>query len=252
MTVQYFAEFCLLLLLLGAAVQSATSFQFKRQTSASRLTRRSMSMTKDTVIDVSSSFEHECSLVRDHEVSLDDYMQLPVEQYVCIKMPLDATLERMHTTIFNLTVPPVKFFNLEVSPMLVCEVTQDKNSVVIRSNSCTLRGSPYVEGLNGCYDMNIETRFRWMDAPEKKSIQSSSRILVEVDPPPPFKYFPKKVLTSTGHLAMSIALKQIENAFVQSLAKDYERWATDEEYRARRAESAKSQSCVIVENQDII
>jgi hypothetical protein len=88
----------------------------------------------DTIIDVSSTYETDCSPVRDSSVSLDDYMQLPVEQYVCIKMPLDATLERMHTTVFNLTVPPVKFFHLEVSPMLVCDVIQDDSSVVIRSN----------------------------------------------------------------------------------------------------------------------
>jgi len=87
----------------------------------------------DTIIDVKSSFESTCSNLRDSDVSLNDYMQLPVEQYVCIKMPLDATLERMHDTTFNLTVPPVKFFNLEVSPMLICDVSQDKNSVIIRS-----------------------------------------------------------------------------------------------------------------------
>jgi Protein of unknown function (DUF1997) len=83
--------------------------------------------------------------------------------------------------------------------------------------------------------MEIETRFRWIDEPDRKSILSSSQIHVEVDPPAPFKYFPRRVLTSTGHLAMSIALRQIENAFVQSLAKDYERWATDKEYRLVRA-----------------
>jgi hypothetical protein len=66
-------------------------------------------------------------------------------------------------------------------------------------------------------------------------ILSNSHIYVEVDPPPPFKFFPKKVLTSTGNLAMSIALKQIENAFVQSLSRDYERWATDKEYRMLRS-----------------
>lgn len=38
---------------------------------------------------------------------------------------------------------------------------------------------------------------------------------MEVDPPSPFKYFGKTILESTGNLAMSIALRQIENAFVQ-------------------------------------
>lgn len=121
----------MLLLVISNTVQS---FHMKRQhIKRWSVGKQAFGMAKDTVIDVSSNFEQTCSLVRDKEVSLDDYMQLPVEQYVCIKMPLDATLERMHTTVFNLTVPPVKFFHLEVSPMLVCEVTQDDNSVVIKS-----------------------------------------------------------------------------------------------------------------------
>ena len=33
---------------------------------------------------------------------------------------------------------------------------------------------------------------------------------------------------------MSIALRQIENAFVQSLSKDYEKWASDKDYRENR------------------
>lgn len=202
------------------------------------LSRSNIKMGFDVLIDVSSQFETPCSMLHDSDVSLSSYMQLPVDQYVCIKMPLNATLERMHTTIFNLTVPPVGLFNLEVSPMVICDVDQDQESVIIRSNTCILRGSPYVVGLNGCYNMQIETKFKWVDNNEKKAILSSSQISVAVDPPAPFKFFPRKVLTSTGHLAMSIALRQIENAFVQSLAKDYERWATDAEYRLLRAEGS--------------
>ena len=191
---------------------------------------------KDVIIDVKSEFETEAVLKTDGSgVSLDDYMKLPVEQYVCIEMPLNSTLERIEGTLFNLTVPPVGLFHLEVSPMLICRVSQDEDSVVITSNDCTLRGSPYVVGLNGCYDFNVETRFRWEDSQESKVLKSSSKIYVEVDPPQPFKVFPRKVLSSTGHLAMSIALKQIENAFVKSLAADYARWANDEEYRVIRA-----------------
>ena len=36
----------------------------------------------DVVIDVTSEFETPCCQIHDNEVSLSDYMQLPVEQYV--------------------------------------------------------------------------------------------------------------------------------------------------------------------------
>lgn len=192
-------------------------------------------MAYDTTVKCSSSFEAKCSLVCDSGVSLSDYMRLPVDQYVCIKMPLDATLTRIDDIRFDLTVPPVSFFHLSVSPTIKTIVTQTENSVVIESNECILEGSPYVVGLNGCYKIKIKTIFTWRDEADYKSISSASTVFVEVDPPPPFKYFSRRVLESTGTLAMNIALRQIENAFVQSLARDYEKWATDRIYRLTRA-----------------
>lgn len=189
----------------------------------------------DTIVEVGSNFEAKCSLNADKDIGLTNYMQLPVEQYVCIKMPLDATLQRIDTNRFNLTVPPVRFFNLDVSPTLLCTVTQGTDAVVIESNECILRGSPYVESLNGCFRMKIKTSFKWIDSSHRKSILSNSNIYVEVDPPAPFKFFGKNILEKTGSLAMSIALRQIENAFVSSLSKDYERWAVDMQYRMQRA-----------------
>ena len=44
----------------------------------------------------------------------------------------------------------------------------------------------------------------------------------------------KTILEKTGTLAMNIALRQIENAFVDSLAKDFEKWANNREYRLER------------------
>ena len=45
----------------------------------------------------------------------------------------------------------------------------------------------------------------------------------------------KRVLEATGNLAMTIALRNIENEFVNNLAKNYELWAADGNYRATRA-----------------
>ena len=65
-----------------------------------------LSMVFNTFVNVSSSFKASCQLKSDDGVSLSDYMRLPADQYVCIKMPLDATLERIDLLRFNLTVPP--------------------------------------------------------------------------------------------------------------------------------------------------
>ena len=197
----------------------------------------------DTVVRVASKFEARCEGLRDPGVELDTYMRLPVDQYVCIKMPLDATLTRVEGNLFDLTVPPVRFFNLDVSPTIHCLVTQNDDAVVIESDSVVLSGSPYVVGLNGCYKIKIRTAFKWLDLVDKQSILSTSSILVEVDPPPPFKYFGRRLLESTGTLALSIALRQIENAFVSSLARDYERWARDSQYRIDRADSCPTTAC---------
>lgn len=207
-------------------------------------------MAYNTFVRVSSDFEVDCKMDADNGVSLTDYMRLPVDQYVCIDMPLNATLQRMggsDSTMFNLTVPPVTFFHLSVSPMMFCYVTQSEGSVRIQSSSCILRGSPYVESLNGCFEININTVFSWVDTEEKRSLRSKSEIFVQVDPPRPFKYFGKTILEATGSLAMSIALNQIENAFVKSLVKDYERWVTDAEYRVSRENGCEvlSSSCTI-------
>eukprot|EP00596_Hydrurales_sp_CCMP1899_P010130 CAMPEP_0119040068 /NCGR_PEP_ID=MMETSP1177-20130426/9895_1 /TAXON_ID=2985 /ORGANISM="Ochromonas sp, Strain CCMP1899" /LENGTH=565 /DNA_ID=CAMNT_0007004773 /DNA_START=630 /DNA_END=2327 /DNA_ORIENTATION=+ len=137
-----------------------------------------------------------------------------------------------------MTVPPVTFFTLAVSPTIICDVTQSEEFVKIESEDCTLRGSPYVVGLNGCYKLKISSTFSWSDNPDKKTISSYSTVGLEVDPPAPFKYFGKNVLETTGKLALSISLSQIGNAFVKALATDYERWATSQDYRLERAKGA--------------
>lgn len=198
-------------------------------------TGRKLSMGFDTYVQVSSSYEARCTLESDKGYSLSQYMKLPVDQYVCLKMPLDATLQRHKSNNFNLTVPPVRFFNLQVSPMLYCTVEQTENSVKIRCTECVLRGSPYVEALNGCFQINIKTVFNWIDTDRKKSILSRSKIFVKADPPSPFNLISRPILERTGELALSIALRQIENEFVKSLARDYEKWAKFAEYRRERA-----------------
>ena len=90
--------------------------------------RSYLGMAFDTFVTVSSSYEARCTSsnpippdaknIQGQVLSLSDYMRLPVDQYVCIKMPLDAVLERdrsdsqlstdsnLESNRFILTVPP--------------------------------------------------------------------------------------------------------------------------------------------------
>lgn len=188
----------------------------------------------DTIVKVLSNNKRKCGDKADPGISLTNYMKLPVEQYVCIKMPLDANLVRLEDSLFVLTVPPVNFFHLSVSPSVYCNVTQNDTAVIIESNKCILDGSPYVKGLNGCFKFFIRTVFRWEDSNEKV-IFSSSDLFVEVDPPSPFSRIARPILERTGYIAMNTAISIIEREFVKSLSLDYLRWANDAKYREARA-----------------
>ena len=63
----------------------------------------------NTFVRVKSNFEAKTSMENDKGFSLKEYMRLPVEQYVCIKMPLNADLVREQGDLFTLTVPPEHF-----------------------------------------------------------------------------------------------------------------------------------------------
>lgn len=192
----------------------------------------------DTIVKASSKYKTETVFQHDMGASLTSYMRLPVDQYVCIDMPLNSTLRRTENEEFELVVPPVTIFKLSVSPTVYCQVKQTPDQVLITSNRVYLGGSDYVRTLNGCYNIQIKSVFGFRDTEDERVITSESVIDVQVDPPKPFSYLPRRVLQSTGNLAMNIALRQIENAFINSLAKDYSRWATDEAYRDARAQGA--------------
>lgn len=193
----------------------------------------------DTIVSVNSkNDQRNVYSTADDSLSLTNYMKLPVSQYALIKMPLGATLTKVKDTEeFKLEVPNVKFFHLECKPTVYCTVSKsDRGDVVtIRSEKCILGGSPMVDSLNAHYNFNVMTQFTWTDQPTVKTIMSTSKILVYVDPPFIFKPFPKSLLESTGNLVMQVALNGIEKMFIKSLSEDYQKWATNRAYREERA-----------------
>ena len=191
-----------------------------------------------------------------NNVTLTHYMQLPVEQYVLIPMPLGSSLttrvrndddindnnqKLSSNTEFELVVPTITFFQLSLTPVVYATVQPQENQVVISSNQCILRGSSFIEKvqLNDRFDFFVNTTLTWEDDITYNStgcsITAETHIKVDVDVPRPFNTIPKRIIERTGNAAMHISLKYIQKNFVHNLAVDYNKWARDEEYRKYRA-----------------
>ena len=246
------------------------------------------------------------------DVTLSNYMHLPVEQYVLIEMPLGSSLTKLdnNTTAtvvadatacssndegeaFELVVPEITFFNLTLQPVVLCTVQPMEDKVVIFSNNCYLRGSSFIEKtrLNERFDFRVSCTLTWYDDDQlladnvqrssddesnndengvrknnfmlsnredrsleedndhdySSAITATTSIGVDVDVPRPFSSIPKFLLQRTANAAMRLTLNYIQANFVRNLAKDYEKWSTDEEYRSYRALlSSKEQAKEVV------
>ena len=66
-------------------------------------------------------------------------------------------------------------------------------------------------------------------------IEGWTEIGVGVDPPGPFKKFPRSLTQNVGDAVLGFTLREIEKTFLRGLARDYERWCSDADYRHQRA-----------------
>ena len=178
-------------------------------------------------------------------------------------MPLNSTLSRLpggSVSDFELVVPPVKFLWLTVQPVVHAFVVLEEDRVVITGDRCTLKGSPFIAKvkLNERFLFNVWSELTWDDTLEEGiskqgcdsdgndggngegTIYARSRIKVDVDVPRPFSAIPKRVIEATGDKAMQLSLKILLRSFVKGLASDYSRWASDPDYRRRRAEMVET------------
>lgn len=215
-----------------------------------------------------------------NNVTLTDYMRLPVDQYVLIPMPLGSSLTRVEKNYvdkqmsdlfarsdgecteewFKLEVPTITFFNLSLQPVVYATVQPQSNQVVISSNKCLLHGSPFIEKvkLNDRFIFDVKCTLTWRDdlqtqkSRSKKepnnaelyglcTITAETIIDVDVNVPRPFSSLHRPFVQKTGNAAMKLSMKYIQRNFVKSLAEDYERWASDDEYRRFRASLSKDE-----------
>uniref|UniRef100_A0A7S4JWY7 Lipid-binding serum glycoprotein C-terminal domain-containing protein n=1 Tax=Odontella aurita TaxID=265563 RepID=A0A7S4JWY7_9STRA len=176
------------------------------------------------------------------QYSLNDYMQLPAAQYACVPMPLNSSLTRIRGTAdeFKLIVPPMKFKvpgiqGVEVRPIVNARVTVEQDRVVIISDSCVINGSPMIEQirLNDCFDITVRICLTW-STEAKQSITANSNIDMTLDPPGPFAFVPRQITEAIGNRAISIMLGALQKDFMKNLGRDFERWASDGEYRSNR------------------
>lgn len=200
---------------------------------------------------------------QDDSLRLTNYMRLPVEQYALVPMPLNSTLSRLpggSVSDFELVVPPVKFLWLTVQPVVHAFVVLEEDRVVITGDRCTLKGSPFIAKvkLNERFSFNVWSELTWDDTLEEgiskqgcdddgngggngeSTIYARSRIKVDVDVPRPFSAIPKRVIEATGDKAMQLSLKILLRSFMKGLASDYSRWASDPDYRRRRADMVET------------
>ena len=221
------------------------------------------------------------------DVTLTSYMQLPVEQYVLIPMPLGSSLSTTcksqsldEGTEFELVVPTVSFFKVSLQPVVYASVQPQENRVVITSNQCILHGSPFIEKvqLNDRFDFCVNTTLTWEDSlapgnaearndnpndheheteeenddnPPGCFITAQTCIDIQVDVPRPFSSLPKAFVEKAGNSAIKLSLKYILNNFVENLANDYGKWSTDSEYRIFRA-SLSEKKTVVEEEEDVL
>lgn len=64
----------------------------------------------------------EVSRQHDPGAGIEEYMRLPVSQFVLVKVPLGSTLRRVGSELFEIVVPRVELFGIWVQPRIKCLV----------------------------------------------------------------------------------------------------------------------------------
>lgn len=181
------------------------------------------------------------SVIQQHDpgAGLEQYMRLPVSQFVLVKVPLGSTLRRIGSELFEIVVPKLELFGIWIQPRVKCTVRSESENVDIQSVSLNIEGSDLVQKLrlNDRVEFDVHCRFTHTtgSCPE---IHCHSLIHATVDPPALFGFIPDNVLSNTASAVIKASLSALQRTFVPSLAEDYAKWATSEIYRQQRIQHA--------------
>mmetsp|Transcript_7009 Transcript_7009/g.9897 ORF Transcript_7009/g.9897 Transcript_7009/m.9897 type:complete len:329 (+) Transcript_7009:199-1185(+) len=161
--------------------------------------------------------------------------------------------------------------NLEVVPEVKARVDVQKDRVLISADECTIHGSPLIESLdlNERFDFSIRCCMTWGDLSSRKKkksnkknkndgeisssaaadatkvsvvelqeqrqiIRANTTISVDFDPPGFLKRIPKQATETVGNAAFALTMSRMLSQFMKSLAADFQKWNSDEEYRLAR------------------
>jgi hypothetical protein len=182
-------------------------------------------------------------------------MHLPPSHYSALDPDL---IESLGGNKFRLRVPRLKVFSLWLEPAVDISVSSASSidpRVLLKSESCHIVGSELIQKLqlNKRFILNFSTELTWKAAaaalPTTESISFTSittkklpesqihanlelEVLTEVIPP--FHLLPRSVLEGTCNAVLRGLMKTLLPRFLQKLATDYTKWATDAEYRFGR------------------
>lgn len=190
--------------------------------------------------------------VRDRggDLSLDSYLNLPIEQYD----RLDPTMIKpLGGGTYALQVPRVQLFSVWVEPLVHVIVAASKDdmgraTVTIRAVNWGLTGSPLIEsfGLTRRFSLDFCTLLSWAPADSRPDgdggvLRGQTTLEVYTEVIGPFRFMPRQVLEAGGNAVMNSLNNALLPLFMQKLSDDYERWASDPVYRQERQQSTTAQ-----------
>jgi hypothetical protein len=172
--------------------------------------------------------------------SLGKFMNLPPEHYSSLDPNLITSLGGNK---FRLRVPRLKLFSLWIEPTVdiaVCSATPQNPRVLLTSESCRLVGSSLIQKmeLDKRFALKFSTELTWTSAPDVSQINGNLELDVFTEVIPPFQMLPRSVLEGTCNTVLKTLMKTLLPKFMQLLADDYTKWATDASVRLVSGEEA--------------
>lgn len=171
------------------------------------------------------------------DVSIYKYLSLPVEQYTSDVLA-GGEISRLSGDVFLLSVPKLEFMDVWVKPQITVVVEPPGSSKVVRLQAldCSLTGSPVIESmdLSNRVVVQMETTLEYLE--DSRTLQATADLQVWTEVISPFNILPRAVIVGTSNTVVQTLMNAMLGIFVSKVAKDYLRWSTDAEYRAKRQE----------------
>eukprot|EP00210_Caulerpa_lentillifera_P000266 g259.t1 len=189
------------------------------------------------------------------DVSLEDYMRLPVSQYYVLDPRL---ITSRGDSTFEFSVPKLEFFNEWIKPSVVAKVSQSDKSVHIKTLEAEMNVSELIASLDldQRWFMIFESTLTWDNdtgesdkqlrglqralvngngAPLRSGmIHGVSKVDVWSEMAPEFDFMNKQLLQNACNLALNTLMQSLLPIFMTQLSEDFTKWATDEDYRKER------------------